>query len=293
MSLPRFVSVFVIALTVFLPIAAVHAAETASCTFETFTAPPGYSLSAVNGIADDGTVVGQLVDNNTQALVAFTYSATGGFTRYSAPNSLSTWLYGRSPSGMNAGAYQASAYPSGMHGFLLQGSQFAAVNYPGAKNTWLFDVNQQGAAVGSFSASPTVTKGFLLANGTYSIIAYPGANFSYPQAISNNGLVAGYYLVGAVSYGFVWHNGDFTAINYPKAEYGTALVGINNSGVIVGNYFNGDFGFGFLYENGAFKKIVYSGAKYTTAGGINDSGVVSGQIFYSDTDSVGFTAACK
>jgi len=63
--------------------------------------------------------------------------------------------------------------------------------------------------------------------------------------------------------------------------------------VVAGNHFSGDFGYGFIYENGAFKNVVYSGAKYTTAGGINNNGLVSGQIFFTQTDSLGYTAICK
>jgi hypothetical protein len=297
MSLPRNLALVVIitgfAVVLFLPTQMHAAAQTASCTFNTFSAPKGYSLSVVNGVADDGTVVGQLLDNASLLTVGFTYSSEGVFTKYAAPKSLNTWLYGANPSGLNAGTYQASAFPAGMHGFLLHGSQFTAVNYPKAANTWLFDVNQLGAAVGSFSASQTLTKGFLLANGHYSTIAYPNAQITYAQAINDKGVVAGSYIVGSVSTGFTWQDGKFTLISYPKAKYGTALVGVNNSGVVAGNHFSGDFGYGFIYENGAFKNVVYSGAKYTTAGGINNNGLVSGQIFFTQTDSLGYTAICK
>lgn len=298
MPLPRKASaritltaIFVIAL--FSPGIMRAAVPTASCTFNTFTAPSGYSLSAVNGVTDDGTVVGQLLDNNTQQMVGFTYSAKGVFTKYAAPKSLTTWFYGGNASGLNAGTYQASAHPEGMHGFLLQGSQFSAVNYPKAANTWLFDVNQLGAAVGSFSASQILTKGFMLVNGKYTTIAYPNAQITFAQAINDNGVVAGYYVVGSVSTGFTWEDGKFTLVSYPKAKYGTALVGVNNSGVVAGNHFSGDFGYGFIYENEAFKNIVYSGAKATMAGGINNNGLVSGQIFFTQTNTLGYTAVCK
>jgi hypothetical protein len=292
MPRPR-TSVLIIAITLFLPITLHAAAQTASCSFTTFSAPAGYSLSVVNGVTDDGVVVGQLVDNNTQQMVAFTYSAKGVFTKYAAPKSLTTSLYGGNATGLNAGTYQASAFPAGMHGFLLQGSQFTAVNYPKAANTWLYDVNQLGAVVGSFSASQILTKGFMLVNGKYTTIAYPSAPITYAQAISDNGVVAGTYIVGSVSTGFTWEDGKFTVISYPKAKYGTALVGVNNSGVVAGNHFSGDFGYGFIYESGVFKNIVYSGAKYTTAGGINNNGLVSGQIFFTQTDTLGYTAICK
>jgi hypothetical protein len=63
--------------------------------------------------------------------------------------------------------------------------------------------------------------------------------------------------------------------------------------VVAGNRFVGDKALGFIYEDGVFKNIVYTGAKYTMAGGINNNGLVSGQIVYSGTDSLGYTADCK
>ena len=82
--------------------AALHA-TTASCTFETFSAPSGYSLNAVQGIADDGTVVGQMVENKSQLLVGFVRSPNGTFTMYSAPKSSTTWLYQENATGTSTG----------------------------------------------------------------------------------------------------------------------------------------------------------------------------------------------
>jgi uncharacterized membrane protein len=291
MNLPRFVAAIVV--TLFLVSSVMHAAKPASCTFDTFSAPSGYSFSQVNGVSDDGTVVGQLIDSSTQQSVAFTRSASGVFTEYAAPKSSSTWLYGRNGSGMNAGFYQDKVNPENVHGFLLQGSQFTAVNHPKATNTWLFDVNQLGASVGSFSTSPSQVKGFMLLNGNYTTIAYPNAQSTYALAINDNGDVVGTYASTAVSNGFLWQSGTFTTINYPHASYGTVLAAVNNSGVIVGNRLTADKDFGFIYENGVFKNIVYSGAKFTMAGGINNNGLISGQIYLTASNTLGYTAVCK
>jgi hypothetical protein len=291
MNLPRLVPAVIV--TLLLQTSFVHAAKTASCTFDTFSAPSGYSFSQVEGVSDDGTVVGQLVDTKTQQYVAFTRSAGGAFTEYTAPKSSSTWLYGRNGSGDNAGFYQDSANPENVHGFLLQGSKLSVVNYPKASNTWLFDVNQLGDSVGSFSASASLIKGFMLVNGNYTVIAYPNAQVTYALAISNSGEVVGSYASGAVSYGYSWQNGTFTKIDYPNSKYGTVLTGVNNSGVIVGNHLSADKDFGFIYENDAFENVVYSGAKYTMTGGINNNGLISGIIYVTETNMLGYTATCK
>jgi hypothetical protein len=291
MGLSRFVPAVIV--TLLLQSVAMHAAENASCTFITFAAPTGYSLSQVDGVSDDGTVVGQLLDTRTQELVAFTRTAGGVISVYTAPKSSNTWMYGRNGSGDNAGFYQDNTRFEHVHGFLLQGSKFTAVNYPKAANTWLFDVNQLGASVGSFSASATVVKGFMLANGKYTVIAYPDAQVTNAMAINDKGDVVGNYASGPVSYGYLWQDGTFTAINYPRSKYGTSVLGVNNSGVIVGNHVSADRAFGFIYENGVFTNIVYSGANYTVAGGINNNGLISGQIYLAGTSTLGYTAVCK
>jgi len=286
----RLASAVVVTLVLFSSV--MHASQNASCTFETFSAPNGYTLSEVGGVSDDGTVVGQLIDNRTQALVAFMRSPSGAFTEYAAPNAGVTWLYGRNGSGTNAGYYQDAKNPQNIHGFMLQGSKMTVVNYPKAANTWLFDINQLGTAVGSSSASPSLTKGFMLTNGSFTTIAYPGAVATYAIAVNDKGAVVGSYATDN-NHGFLWENGTFTTIDHPQAKYGTSLNGINNSGVIVGNRLNGDRDFAFLYENGVFKYVVYPGGDFTLAGGINNNGVVSGQIRLKGTNTIGYTAKCQ
>jgi len=112
-------------------------------------------------------------------------------------------------------------------------------------------------------------------------------------ALNDSQAAVGSYFNGSVSFGFLWQNGKFTDINYPKARYGTLLSGINNAGVIVGNHISADRAFGFIYQKNAFANIVYSGGNYTLAGGINNNGVISGQIVMKNGDTLGFTAVCK
>lgn len=291
MSLPRLISTVVFILL--LMTSGLYAVQNAACTFETFTAPSGYAFSQVQGIGDDGTVVGQLIEVKTQDYYAFTRSSAGVFSEYAAPKSSSTWLYGRNVSGSNAGFYQDSAYPGDVHGFTLQGSKMLVVNYPNAKNTWLFDVNKAGSATGSYGTSASVIKGFILTNGNYKTIAYPNQQVTYALALNDNGAVVGTYANGAVSYGYFWQNGTFTGINYPRSKYGTVLTGVNNSNVVVGNRLSADRDFGFIYSNGVFKNIVYTGADYTMASGINNKGVISGQIYLTSGDALGYKATCK
>jgi hypothetical protein len=291
MSLPNPVAAVIVALL--LHSSQMYAADQASCVFDTFSAPEGYSFSQVNGVSDDGTVVGQLVNDTTQAFVAFTRSPEGQITEYGAPKALTTWLYGYSGTGIQNGFYQDIGYPQHVHGFLLKDGVQTTVNYPKAANTWLFEMNQLGEAVGSYTASPALIKGFELVNGKYTTIAYPEALATYAMAINDNGEIVGTYSSTPISNGFVWEHGTFTTLNFPNAKYGTVLTGVNNSGVIVGNRITSDSDFGFIYENGVFKNIVYPGARSAMTGGINNNGVISGQIYLTSQSYLGYTATCK
>ncbi|HYK49421.1 MAG TPA: hypothetical protein VEU94_06825, partial [Terriglobales bacterium] len=164
------------------------AANQAVCTFNTFSAPTGYSLAQVNGISDDGTVVGQLEDIKTGSFVAFSRSAAGKFTVYSAPNSLFTWFNRRNPVGVNVGSYLDTARTPHVHGLSQSGAKYVVVDYPNATNTWVYGINRAGAIVGNF-ARGTATKGVELNSGKYPVIGYPGALVTTPQAISDTGFV--------------------------------------------------------------------------------------------------------
>ena len=117
-------------------------------------------------------------------------------------------------------------------------------------------------------------------NGVYTAITYPSSQTTFPMAINDNGVVVGYGTSGLVSTGFVWQDGKFTTVEYPGAKYGTGLSGINDSGIIVGNHFSADRIFGFIYENDEFENIDYPDANFAVTGGINNSGVISGQAYF-------------
>jgi hypothetical protein len=290
MGLPR--AAFSLAVSLLAFAAFSFASNQATCTFTTFSAPQGYALVGVNDITDDGTVVGQVEDLNSGAFVAFSRSAAGVFTIFDAPNSIFTWFSSRNLSGVNVGSYLDNARIQHVHGFAQSGTGFVQVDYPKATHSWLYGINTAGVVAGSFSKGGIV-KGFLLSGGKYTTIAYPGVPATNPQAINDNSVVVGQYSDGTVDHGFIWQKGSFTIVDYPNSRFGTVLSDVNNSGVIVGNRLSSDRAFGFIYQKGTFASIVYSGAKNATAGGINGSGVISGQLYFTGGATQGYTATCK
>ena len=268
------------------------AANQADCTFTTFSAPMGYTLVQVNDVTDDGTVVGQLEDNNSGAFVAFSRTAAGKYTIFDAPNSIFTWFSSRNKAGVNVGSYLDNARIQHVHGFAQSGKGFVEINYPNATHSWVYGINTAGTVAGSFTKADVV-KGFKLANGKYTTIAVSGALTTNPQAINDQNVVVGSYSDGTFYHGFVWQNGSFTTVDFPKTRFGTVLTDVNNAGVIVGNHLSADRAFGFIYKGGAFANIVYVDAKSATAGGINNNGVISGELSFGQNKTLGYTAVCK
>lgn len=262
----------------------------ANCTFTTFNPPSGYTLLGVGGIDDNGNVVGELQDNKTGNIVGFTRSSSGNYTTYSVSKSYVTMLNHTIDNGTAVGSYEDHKLK--MHGFVLTSGNTVAVNYPQAQQTWLYGINNSGAVVGAFLAG-LHSKGFELTNGNYTAVAYPGGLNTELELINDSGVAVGYYQDTTLFHGIIWKNGKFQVVDYPVTRFGTILTDVNNSGVIVGNQFTSDFAFGFFYANGTFSKIVYTGAKAASIGGINNNGVISGQIFITGNNQPGYTAACK
>ncbi|HEY1401296.1 MAG TPA: hypothetical protein VF953_06885 [Terriglobales bacterium] len=290
MRLPR--AAFASFASLLLFSAVTYAANQASCTFTTFSAPAGYSLAQVNGVSDDGTVVGQLEDKNSGSFVAFSRSAAGKFTLFAPPNSTFTWFNRRNLVGVNVGSYLDTARTPHVHGLSQSGANYVEVNYPNATDTWLYGINGAGSVVGNFSKG-TAIKGFKLDSGKYTVIRYPNALVTTPQAVNDSGLVVGSYFAGTLYHGFSWKTGSYKTIDYPNARFGTVLTDVNSAGVIVGNHLSADHAFGFIYQNNTMANIVYAGAKNATAGGINKNGLISGQIYFTQTNTLGYTAVCK
>jgi hypothetical protein len=61
-----------------------------------------------------------VIDNRTLQFLAFKRSTSGVITEYTAPQSSSTWLYGRGGIDVDAGYYQDKVNPERVHRLLLQ-----------------------------------------------------------------------------------------------------------------------------------------------------------------------------
>ena len=166
-----------------------------------------------------------------------------------------------------------------IHGWLLSGGNFTAIDVPGAAYTSLFGINPGGDIVGSYM---TVVggpwHGFLLRDGAFTLIDLPGApGGTFVVGINPAGDISGSYCTDAMPcglnsgnwHGFVLRDGEITSFDFPGAIFTLALH-INPSGQIVGRYRGADGNYhGFLRSGEEFSSIDFPGAACTIATGIN------------------------
>jgi len=193
-------------------------------------------------------------------LVVCLFLAGGGFSqinstsfRYVAinvPGATATIPRGINNFGEIVGFYFISGNPACglgvncvLHGFKLINHKFTRVDVPGALQTAINGVNDNGDVVGAYFASDGKLHGFLLLhNGHLVKIDHPGSNFTSPNGVNNSLTV-----VGDATTGFIWKNGKFTTfdITVPGNGESETLLGISNNGFIAGTLFRQDFNNGF------------------------------------------------
>lgn len=177
-------------------------------------------------------------------------------------------------------------YPSD-HGFLLKGTRFIKINYPGAAWTQPNAISDSDLIVGWYGGSYYEGHGFKLQGSTYKSFDYPGGYFTGAFGVNKLGdIVGGWYdtATSQYSHGFLLSGGVFTSIDVPGAA-GTVAYGINSAGKIVGTYLDSSNNtHGFLLDSGTFTTVDYPGYSQNYVGDINDKGVIVGG--YGDTVTI-------
>ncbi len=111
---------------------------------------------------------------------------------------------------------------------------------PGATNTQITGINNNGALVGT-ALIGSAWNGFVRdPNGTITTFTVPfaGATGTFPQGINDAGDIAGYYTVAAGAHGFTQIATIFRSIDVPGGEQ-TVLYGLSNSGQTAATYTGG------------------------------------------------------
>jgi uncharacterized membrane protein len=107
-------------------------------------------------------------------------------------------------------------------------------------------------------------------------IVLPGAAMTHVYAINAQGDLAGSYVAGGKTLGFVLaKSGALTTIDYPGAV-STEAWGINARGDVVGRYVHGGRVHGFLLRDGVLSNVDVPGEDNTMPTGISDDGKIVG-----------------
>ena len=177
---------------------------------------PGYSDNEGYGLNDDGFAVGNAYEINTTVYPSVTTSVA--------------WIWNP-----NTRMYSFFAVPG-------------SAQYSTAPN----GINNKGQVAGWYADSSGIYHGYIKEYGTYTTIDFPGASYTFPDGLSNTGVLQGQILTAAPTYaaeGFTGTSGGvFAVVDYP-GPFMTSLVGINDQGDVCGEYWedaNPNVGFAFV-----------------------------------------------
>jgi uncharacterized membrane protein len=236
----------------------------ANYTFRTLPVPSNSTGGFANGINSNGTLIVGVFFGGPDLYYGLLYDA-GRQTVVEYPDAEDTFLCGVNDLGKIIGNYGAfnsgSRYgfqykngiykgiapvPSGINdsgaivgsydsmSVLMVGDEITTIQY-GDYTTYAAGINASGEIVGDYLNNGT-SYGFTDVNGTFTTIQVPGAAGTVPTAISNSGLIAGYYWdANGPTQGFLLNNGQYATINYPGAAW-TLLSGVDDAGDVVGQY---------------------------------------------------------
>ncbi|HVT37496.1 MAG TPA: hypothetical protein VHE78_00485, partial [Gemmatimonadaceae bacterium] len=158
---------------------------------------------------------------------------------------------GGSARGINDAGDVAGFYgpPGAFRGFLLQGGTYSALDFPHAKQTRLFGINNTGTIVGDYFTPER--RAFVYTGGTFTSLELPDvfdACSIGAAAINSDGSIVGDYQIarprlscGGPIHSYIRHSdGTFTAFEATADASATVAHGINDRGDIVGHFTRSD-----------------------------------------------------
>jgi uncharacterized membrane protein len=159
--------------------------------------------------------------------------------------------------------------------------KFKQVDFPGAPQTNLFAINDNGQYVGASIDAALTNRAIYFDGKTLSLLdpeGVIGRNFSFALSLNLEGdIVGGYIDASQVSHGFLFRDGNVTTIDFPGAS-GTFAFGINDRREIIGIYAdNTNAQHAFLLRNDVFTNIDLPGG-VTTPFSINNLSEIVGQF---------------
>jgi hypothetical protein len=266
---------------------------------------PGGGNTTVNGMNDDGDVVGFTMATTGSATVNtnFVRHPDGTFTTLSISDPAAS-ANGINNAGTIVGVANSSAFE------MPNAGQLAALSPFGAATSVAFGINETGVVVGQFTKSATVSPGFVDAAGAFTEIDPTAASImTFAQTINADGTVAGFYTEdGTTQHGFTYDSASKQVAlvgdpSTPRIQASalvlTQLLSINGRSQIAGYYQTTDNSqYGLVYDvaDGTYvfldepQAAPFNGVQTTQITGIDDANELAG--FYIDATGAqhGFVA---
>jgi uncharacterized membrane protein len=254
----------------------------AQFTFVSIDYPGGFGTRA-RGINNHGQIVGSYFDQygNLHALLI----EKGKFIPLAPGTILDT--YSDAFKINDRGDVVGWVCPDTCHAFLYNKGVVTTLDFPGASDTYGWDINESGTVAGVWDLFDSQGNflyegGFLWKDGNFTEVTYPGAGDTGVTAINARGDFAGVWdtgLTATTTSSFVFSKGVFTNFDAPFPDvYLTQPDGMNSQGKIVGQFYDTITYLpqAFLKVGEPFTLIEYPGAVWTTAWGINSVGQMVG-----------------
>jgi len=195
---------------------------------------PGMAETIIQDINSRGVMIGTFVDVHTDEVVGFVLE---GDTWTTLPSPLQP--LGINDKGVIVGIYYDEE--GRVHGFLLETGEVTVIDFPGAENTWVTDINRRGQIVGyqgTFIVG--VHSGFILEDGVFTTINHPDGFSTELHGINNRGQIVGVFDFDKGWRSFLLSRGEFSDTfifpNIPAEGEGTHADDVNDRGQIVGWY---------------------------------------------------------
>lgn len=212
-------------------------------------------------------------------VLAFTGAAVGqqfNYATISIPGSTETLVYGINDFGAVAGYYYADNNKV-EHGFMRAAGKITNLDYPEAKITACYAINNSGEVVGQYQDTEGVFHAFLYSNGTYTNIDPPGAIDAGAGGINNLGEIAGFYGDAQGAHGFTLSGTTYQTLDVPGAAYTLWAGGINDNGEVTLQW-QPTLSMttqSSVYNGSSYAEIPVAGSEDVYAWGINNKGNIA------------------
>jgi probable HAF family extracellular repeat protein len=252
---------------------------------------PGALMSAALGINDQGVIVGQSFDPDTDPEFPDAFQLTGG--TYSAVDVPGVQFFVADDVNNHGHIVGTGEDQDGVrHGYMVTPQGHMTIHFPGADWTGASGINDQGMVVGQFGSSTEPASAFLFDGNEYTRIELPQGRAIVATDINNANQVIGTFEdeMGRRR-GFVTSDlSTFERIEFPGGR-GTSLLSINDSGLIVGQTDIPGIDpqqDAFLFDGVFYTEINLPGVNATSAQGINNFGQIVGNYDTADGQTRGF-----